>query len=146
VNTFADLADAVSASMGGSSGILLELMFRKASTSVQSVSGDGITPKEMAVAFRKGCEAVSFYGGAQEGSRTMLDAMFPASAAMLAGDGADIPAAADAAQRGSDATAAMNHAEAGRSNYLSEEVLVGTPDPGSVAVALVLAALAKAVA
>ncbi|KAL7426353.1 hypothetical protein ACHAXM_000412 [Skeletonema potamos] len=145
VNTFADLADAVSASMGGSSGILLELMFRKASTSV-SVSGDGITPKEMAVAFRKGCEAVSFYGGAQEGSRTMLDAMFPASAAMLAGDGADIPAAADAAQRGSDATAAMNHAEAGRSNYLSEEVLVGTPDPGSVAVALVLAALAKAVA
>jgi hypothetical protein len=40
----------------------------------------------------------------------------------------------------------MNHAEAGRSNYLSEEVLMGTPDPGSVAVALVLAALAKAVA
>eukprot|EP00975_Prorocentrum_lima_P007869 1685607-Prorocentrum_lima.AAC.1 len=60
--------------MGGSSGILLELMFRKMSTSLQSVSGDGITPKDMAVAFRNGCEAVSFYGGAQEGSRTMLDA------------------------------------------------------------------------
>jgi len=146
VNTFADLADAVSASMGGSSGILLELMFRKMSTSLQSVSGDGITPKDMAVAFRNGCEAVSFYGGAQEGSRTMLDAMFPASAAMLAGDGADIPASASAAQKGADATAAMTTAEAGRSNYLSEEVLMGTPDPGAVAVALVLGTLAKAFA
>jgi triose/dihydroxyacetone kinase / FAD-AMP lyase (cyclizing) len=146
VNTFADLADAVSASMGGSSGILLELMFRKMSTSLQSVSGDGITPKDMAVAFRNGCEAVSFYGGAQEGSRTMLDAMFPASAAMLAGDGADIPASATAAQKGADATAAMTNAEAGRSNYLSEEVLMGTPDPGAVAVALVLGTLAKAFA
>ncbi len=144
VNTFADLADAVSASMGGSSGILLELMFRKASTSLQSVSGDGITSKDMAVAFRNGCEAVSFYGGAQEGSRTMLDAMFPASAAMLAGDGADIQACASAAQKGADATAAMTNAEAGRSNYLSEEVLMGTPDPGAVAVALVLKTLAKA--
>ena len=146
VNTFSDLADAVSASMGGSSGILLELMFRKVSTSLQSISGDGITPKEMAVAFRNGCEAVSFYGGAQEGSRTMLDSLFPASAAMLAGDGADIQAAADAAQKGTDATAAMDHAEAGRSNYLSKEVLMGTPDPGAVAVALVLGTLAKAVA
>ena len=51
----------------------------------------------------------------------MLDAMFPATAAMLAGDGADIPASA--AQKGADATAAMTNAEAGRSNYLSEEVL-----------------------
>eukprot|EP00986_Skeletonema_menzelii_P020917 scaffold32674_cov154-Skeletonema_menzelii.AAC.1 len=144
VNTFADLADAVSASMGGSSGILLELMFRKASTSLQSVSGDGITPKDMAVAFRNGCEAVSFYGGAQEGSRTMLDAMFPASAAMLAGDGADMQASANAAQKGADATAAMISADAGRSNYLSEEVLKGTPDPGAVAVALVLGTMAKA--
>jgi len=68
------------------------------------------------------------FHSAQEGSRTMLDAMFPATAAMLAGDGADIPASA--AQKGADATAAMTNAEAGRSNYLSEKVLMGTPDPG----------------
>ena len=65
---------------------------------------------------------------------------------MLAGDGADIPASASAAQKGADATAAMTTAEAGRSNYLSEEVLMGTPDPGAVAVALVLGTLAKAFA
>ena len=143
VNTFADLADAVSASMGGSSGILLELMFRKMSTSLLSVSDNGITSSDMALAFRNGCEAVSFYGGAKEGSRTMLDAMFPASAAMLTGDGADIVAAATAAQKGVDATAAMTNAEAGRSNYLSEEVLKGIPDPGAVAVKVVLEALTK---
>jgi dihydroxyacetone kinase len=75
--------------------------------------------------------------------------MSPAAAAMLAGDGAAIPASA--AQKGADATAAdataaMTNAEAGRSNYLSEEVLMGAPDPGAVDVALVLGTLAKAVA
>eukprot|EP00579_Thalassiosira_antarctica_P006347 CAMPEP_0201882872 /NCGR_PEP_ID=MMETSP0902-20130614/14776_1 /ASSEMBLY_ACC=CAM_ASM_000551 /TAXON_ID=420261 /ORGANISM="Thalassiosira antarctica, Strain CCMP982" /LENGTH=617 /DNA_ID=CAMNT_0048411515 /DNA_START=23 /DNA_END=1876 /DNA_ORIENTATION=+ len=141
---FADLADAVSASMGGTSGILLELMFRKISTSLLSSAGEGITSKEMAIAFRAGVEAVSFYGGAQEGSRTMLDALFPASAAMLEGEGpaANIEEAAKAAEKGVDATAAMDHAEAGRSNYLSKEVLMGTPDPGAAAVAVVLATMA----
>lgn len=143
VNTFSDLADAVSASMGGSSGILLELMFRKVSTSLQSVSGEGIAFKDMTSAFRSGCDAVSFYGGAQEGSRTMLDSMFPASAAMVAGG--TLQDAAIAAQKGVDATAAMGIAEAGRSNYLSADVLTGTPDPGAVAVSIVLEALAKAV-
>lgn len=140
---FSDLADAVSASMGGTSGILLELMFRKASTSMQTTTGEGITSKELAIAFRAGVEVVSFYGGAQEGSRTMLDALFPASAVMLSG--ANVQEGAKAARKGADATAAMDHAEAGRSNYLSQEVLLGTPDPGAVAVALVLEAMAPVV-
>ncbi|KAL9182824.1 hypothetical protein ACHAXT_004103 [Thalassiosira profunda] len=140
---FADLADAVSASMGGTSGILLELMFRKASTSLST--GERLTSKEMAEAFREGVEAVSFYGGAQEGSRTMLDALFPASFAMSIESGATVNEAAAAARKGADATAAMDHAEAGRSNYLSKEVLMGTPDPGAVAVAVVLEAMAPIV-
>ena len=53
--------------------------------------------------------------------------------------------AAAAARKGADATAAMDHAEAGRSNYLSKEVLMGTPDPGAVAVAVVLEAMAPIV-
>ena len=40
-----------------------------------------------------------------------------------------------------DATAAMDHAEAGRSNYLSKDVLMGTPDPGAAAVHVVLVAM-----
>mmetsp|Transcript_11759 Transcript_11759/g.25383 ORF Transcript_11759/g.25383 Transcript_11759/m.25383 type:complete len:618 (+) Transcript_11759:114-1967(+) len=144
---FADLADAVSASMGGTSGILLELMFRKASTSLlSSTDAEGITSSDMAEAFRSGVEAVSFYGGAQEGSRTMLDALVPASTVLLSGKGgsaaANIGEAAEAARKGVDATAAMDCAEAGRSNYLSKDVLRGTPDPGAVAVAVVLEAMA----
>ena len=137
---FADVADAVSASMGGTSGILLELMFRKASTTC-ATGDDDINATLLAKAFEAGIEAVSFYGGAREGSRTMLDALFPASSAMLSGTGADVAAAAKAARGGADATARMEHAEAGRSNYVTN--LQGTPDPGAVAVAVVLEAIAS---
>ena len=152
---FSDLADAVSASMGGTSGILFELFFRKAGASLSSTGGageavarGGIASADVAAAFREGVSAVSYYGGARGGSRTMLDALLPASAAIVvvAGDGAidvDVPGAASAARRGADATAAMELAEAGRSNYLSSEVLMGTPDPGAVAVAVVLEAMAQ---
>jgi hypothetical protein len=36
----------------------------------------------------------------------------------------------------------MKAASAGRSNYLSEETLAGTPDPGAVAVSIVFEAFA----
>ena len=136
---FSDLADAVSASMGGTSGILLELMFRKAGTTC--ASGGPLTSKEIAEAFKAGVDAISFYGGAREGSRTMLDALFPATKAMLIESGADVVAAAKAAREGADKTAKMEHAEAGRSNYVSD--LKGTPDPGAVSVAVVLEAVAS---
>lgn len=136
---FSDLADAVSASMGGTSGILLELMFRKAGTTC--ASGGPLTSKEIAEAFKAGVDAISFYGGAREGSRTMLDALFPATKAMLIESGADVVAAAKAAREGADKTAKMEHAEAGRSNYVSD--LKGTPDPGAVAVTVVLEAVAS---
>ncbi|KAL7481317.1 hypothetical protein ACHAW6_007004 [Cyclotella cf. meneghiniana] len=147
VTLFADLANAISASMGGTSGILLELMFRKMSTTCASASAEGLTAKDLVKAFQAGTEAVSLYGGAREGSRTMLDALFPAALAMLEIDGSavDVAGAAMAARKGADATANMDHAEAGRSNYLSKESLMGTPDPGAVAVAVVLGAVASAV-
>lgn len=141
VPLFSNLADAISSSMGGTSGVLLELMFRRAGASLASSSK--IASKEMAAAFRAGVEAVSFYGGAREGSRTMLDALFPASEALTSTE--EVGAAAAAARKGADATAKMELAEAGRSNYLSKEVLRGTPDPGAVAAAVVLEALAKAI-
>lgn len=142
---FSDLADAVSASMGGTSGILLELMFRKASTTLATAANEGIKSRDLALAFRAGAEAVSFYGGAHEGSRTMLDALFPASVALLGIDesAVDVEGAAKAARKGADATASMDHADAGRSNYLSKEQLIGTPDPGAVAVSIVLEAMSQ---
>jgi len=135
VTMFASLADAVSASMGGTSGVLLELMFRKMSSTLSRSSSIG--KKELFAAFVAGVEAVSLYGGATVGARTMLDALVPAAASST------LPDAAAAARVGADSTASMKVASAGRSNYLSEETLEGTPDPGAVAVAIVLEALAK---
>uniref|UniRef100_A0A7S3QBP9 Dihydroxyacetone kinase n=1 Tax=Chaetoceros debilis TaxID=122233 RepID=A0A7S3QBP9_9STRA len=134
---FDTLADAISASMGGTSGILLEIMFRKMSTFLNaSDSATGIDGKKMVEAFFEGVNAVSFYGGATVGSRTMLDALFPAVDAMTKGEDG-----AKAAVDGAQSTADMGTASAGRSNYLNEDTLSGTPDPGAVAVGLVLTAL-----
>ena len=137
VPLFASLADAVSASMGGTSGVLLELMFRKMSSTLSREPKIGTA--ELAKAFSAGVDAVSLYGGATVGARTMLDALVPAAIELVA-SGSVLEAAAKA-RAGADATAVMKSASAGRSNYLSEMTLVGTPDPGAVAVAIVLEAL-----
>jgi len=139
VPLFSTLADAVSASMGGTSGVLLELMFRK--MSVYLLNSTIVDTVTMASAFEEGVKAISFYGGATVGSRTMLDALYPAADALLTSG--SIADAAAAAQKGADDTGKMDSASAGRSNYLSAEALQGTPDPGAVAVALVLKSLAS---
>jgi dihydroxyacetone kinase len=139
VTMFAAMADAVSASMGGTSGVLLELMFRKMSSTLQRC--ESIDIKELSAAFQAGADAISLYGGATVGSRTMLDALVPAAAVLMETN--DLVQAASKAKWGADGTAQMKAASAGRSNYLSEDTLVGTPDPGAVAVSIVLEALSE---
>ena len=139
VTMFAAMADAVSASMGGTSGVLLELMFRKMSSTLQRC--ESIDIKEFSAAFQAGVDAISLYGGATVGSRTMLDALVPAAAVLMETN--DLIQAASKAKWGADGTAQMKAASAGRSNYLSEETLTGTPDPGAVAVSIVLEALSE---
>jgi len=129
------LADAVSQSMGGTSGILFELFFRK----MAGVFIEGKSEAGFGKAFKAGVNAIMFYGGAKAGYRTMLDALIPAADAMDEG----IAKASVAAQEGADSTADMKVAMAGRSNYLSEDQLYGTPDPGAKAVSLILSAVAS---
>ena len=130
----ASLADAISSSMGGTSGILMELMFRKMSTALKCSSN-------MAEAFVIGVEAISQYGGATLGCRTMLDALIPASATYLETN--DLEVTATAAQEGAQLTATMATASAGRSNYLHSDTLQGTPDPGAHAAGIILASLSN---
>ena len=136
-----DLAEAVSQSMGGTSGILFELFFRKMAAIFIEQCGRG-SPVDFGLAFKAGVDAVMFYGGAQAGYRTMLDALIPAADAFDNG----IKAAAAAASAGADSTANMEVALAGRSNYLGEDQLRGTPDPGAKAVSIILCAIADEVA
>jgi len=72
----------------------------------------------------------------------MLDALIPAADTFDNG----IKAAAAAASAGADSTANMEVALAGRSNYLGEDQLRGTPDPGAKAVSIILRAIADEVA
>jgi dihydroxyacetone kinase len=66
--------------------------------------------------------------------------MIPAVAALEAGGG--VGAAAAAAKRGAERTKELR-ARAGRSSYVRAEALAGHADPGAVAVAAVLEALAR---
>lgn len=120
--------------MGGSSGVLMAIFFTAAAQ--QLAEGDALP-----AALQQGLEKMKQYGGAQQGDRTLIDALQPAIEAMVAGK--SLAEVAAAAQQGSDATATMGKAKAGRSSYLNSDNLNGVPDPGAVAVARVFAALNK---
>jgi ATP-dependent dihydroxyacetone kinase len=132
---FAAVSDAMTRTMGGSSGVLLAIFFAAASQS----SAKGATWK---TALQAGLARMMEYGGAKAGDRTMIDALLPALAALNQSN--DISKAAKAARQGADATARMTTARAGRSTYVSADKLKGFNDPGAEAVALLLEGLAKA--
>ncbi|MBZ9976155.1 dihydroxyacetone kinase subunit DhaK [Mesorhizobium sp. BR-1-1-10] len=129
--TLAAVGDILSASMGGSSGVLLSIFFTAAGRALDGGAG---VPK----ALLAGLERMTFYGGAKPGDRTVVDALEPALKAL---DGNGLGDAATAARRGAEATAAMEKAKAGRSAYVGAG-LQGVLDPGAHAVAEVFAAAA----
>jgi dihydroxyacetone kinase len=131
---FSALAELVSRSMGGSSGVLLSIMFTAAASAIQAGA-------ELVDALTRGVDAMQGYGGAQLGDRTMLDALVPALDALRATG--DVAAAAEAAASGARASAEVGRTRSGRSAYVPPEHLVGVPDPGAEAVAVVLRALAR---
>ncbi|MTD29038.1 dihydroxyacetone kinase subunit DhaK [Erwinia sorbitola] len=127
------VGDKLATIMGGSSGVLMSIMFTTAGQQLaQGVS--------LAQALTAGLERMQHYGGAKVGDRTMIDALQPAFAALLNGD--DLTAVAAAARQGADSTSTMRSAGAGRSSYLNQDSLDGVKDPGACAVEKVFAALA----
>jgi len=129
------LAGLTSLAMGASSGVLISIMLTAAGGAVER--GAALLP-----ALRAGIDAMQTYGGAGPGDRTMLDALLPALARLEAGD--SLVDAAAAARGGADSTAGISYATAGRSAYVPGDRLVGNPDPGAEAIAVIFAALADA--
>eukprot|EP00199_Chlamydomonas_sp_CCMP681_P000386 CAMPEP_0119101896 /NCGR_PEP_ID=MMETSP1180-20130426/807_1 /TAXON_ID=3052 ORGANISM="Chlamydomonas cf sp, Strain CCMP681" /NCGR_SAMPLE_ID=MMETSP1180 /ASSEMBLY_ACC=CAM_ASM_000741 /LENGTH=591 /DNA_ID=CAMNT_0007086077 /DNA_START=161 /DNA_END=1936 /DNA_ORIENTATION=+ len=151
--TVAALARSVRQAVGGTSGALYDVALTAAAASLrESLPGGagGAGPAAWAGALRAGASAVSKYGGARAGSRTMLDALLPAVAALeqAAAQGLNgveaAEAAAAAAAAGAEATKEMA-ANAGRASYVPAEVLRSVPDPGAMAVAAWMAAVASSV-
>ena len=144
-STATSLAASVRRAMGGTSGVLYDILFSAAAASLKNSAGSQAV--RLSLALEQGTQAVSQLGGASKGMRTMLDALIPAAEAAKLACAAGQPgqrvinAAAAAAEAGADATCDMP-ALAGRSSYVPADVLRATPDPGAKAAAAWLRAAA----
>jgi dihydroxyacetone kinase len=139
------LGTVLQSSLGGTSGPLYAMF---ALAAAERLAGRSDDPLAWADAFAAGCARVGEFGGASVGDRTMLDALVPASDALASSirsgrsPSAALSDAARAAERGAEASASLPPRR-GRSSYLGDRAL-GHPDPGAVAVAVWLRALARA--
>jgi dihydroxyacetone kinase-like protein len=134
--------------VGGASGPLWGSGLRRAGKALGD--SETIEPAEFATALDAALAAVVELGAAEPGDKTMVDALAPAIGALQAAlsDGAAfeeaLHAATEAAAEGSRATTPML-ARKGRASYLGERS-IGHQDPGATSVAIVMAALERAVA
>jgi phosphoenolpyruvate---glycerone phosphotransferase subunit DhaL len=135
------------ATVGGASGPLWGSALRRAGRSLgDSETFDG---KQLALALDAAIEGVVELGAASPGDKTMVDALVPAAKAMHeaidSGGSLEqaVRTAADAARGGAEATVPMR-ARKGRASYLGERS-IGHQDPGATSVAIILAALSRAV-
>ncbi len=133
--------------VGGASGPLWGTALRRAGRAV----GDApvLDGPALAAALEAALAGVTELGAAEEGDKTMVDALAPAVRVLRSkvadGDelGRAIEAAAAAAEEGARATVPLQ-ARKGRASYLGERS-IGHEDPGACSTALILAALARAV-
>src|SRR5215211_4653119 len=130
--------------VGGASGPLWGTALRRAGRAVADAPAlDGAA---LASAFDAALEGVVDLGAAQEGDKTMVDALAPAARALRAGAddnlAAAVASAAAAADEGARATVPLQ-ARKGRASYLGERS-IGHQDPGATSTALIVAALGRA--
>uniref|UniRef100_M4BJW5 Dihydroxyacetone kinase n=1 Tax=Hyaloperonospora arabidopsidis (strain Emoy2) TaxID=559515 RepID=M4BJW5_HYAAE len=146
--TLRALAASISRSAGGTSGVLYVIFLTAGSLHLEHCQK--YDTDAWVGAFRAGITAIEKYGGAKEGCRTMLDALIPSlqaldSCTLESGTMLAI-AAAEAAQRGAEATALISTTKAfGRAGYVGEDFGVDIPDPGAKAAAMWIQAVADTV-
>ncbi|WP_226873296.1 DAK2 domain-containing protein [Microbispora sitophila] len=136
-----DPALAVAASVfldevGGTSGPLFGLMFAELARAGRRLPDPVAAWREGLVA---GLAAIQRVGEAEPGDRTLVDALVPAIEGFAA-EGT-FSGAARAAADGARATSSLR-ARRGRASYVGDRS-VGVPDPGAVAVALLLISAAR---
>jgi dihydroxyacetone kinase-like protein len=134
--------------VGGASGPLWGTALRRAGRALgEAEEFDG---SELAAALDAALEGVVELGAAQEGDKTMVDALAPAVRALREqlADGATVAAALAVARSASEdgmrATVPLQ-ASKGRASYLGERS-IGHQDPGATSTALIIAALEQSVA
>lgn len=119
---------------GGSSGVLLSILFTAAGNTYTKTYNLG-------EALLQGLQKMTDYGGAQAGDRTMIDALQPAFEALARKK--PLNEVAQEARRGAENTKKIVSTKFGRSSYLSKETLRNIPDPGAEVVARVFEKIAS---
>ena len=119
---------------GGSSGVLMSILFTGAANDYEK-------NQHLGKALLAGVEKMKQYGGAKIGDRTMIDALEPAF--MCLANNESLDKAAEAARKGTESTKEIKKTLYGRSSYVPEELLKGIQDPGAEAMTRVLEELAK---
>jgi dihydroxyacetone kinase-like protein len=131
---------------GGASGPLYGTALRRAGKALGDA--DEVDAAGLGTALRAALDGVQELGKAEEGDKTMIDALAPAVAAYeaAAGDGlaAAARAALDAAEKGAESTVPLQ-ARKGRASYLGPRS-VGHLDPGAASTVLLFRALADTAA
>lgn len=150
LETPADVLKAVSTALvgkvGGAAGPLYGTAFLRASTSLSGK--EDLSSEDVAEAMEAALGGVKQRGKAEEGDKTMIDALAPAVAAAKEaassgkGVGEVSREAAEAAGEGSEATVPLT-ARRGRASYLGERA-AGHMDPGARSTYLLLDAAARA--
>jgi phosphoenolpyruvate---glycerone phosphotransferase subunit DhaL len=129
--------------VGGASGPLYGMAFRQAGKALGTAPQADLPA--LAGALEAALAGVQKLGAAQEGEKTMVDALAPAVSALAKATAEGTPAAAAlsasaaAAAAGAQATISMQ-ALKGRASYLGPRS-VGHEDPGAASTALIIAAL-----
>src|SRR5689334_8493549 len=131
---------------GGASGPLYGTGFRQAARALGEDAD--VSPAQLGLALQAALEGIRQLGAANQGDKTMVDALIPSVDAyrVVVDGGGDLAAAtraaADAAARGLQETVGIQ-ARKGRASYLGPRS-IGHKDPGAASVALVFQALAHA--
>ncbi|MFF1635691.1 dihydroxyacetone kinase subunit DhaL [Leifsonia sp. NPDC058248] len=140
------IAMAITSRIGGTSGPIWGTAFLRAATVAKG--RDELTGDDVVVMLRAAMDGIKARGSAELGDKTLLDALAPMTdtieARIAAGDTSDeiVTAAASAARTAADATTELQ-ARRGRASYTGERS-IGSPDPGAVAIAVILERLAPA--
>lgn len=141
-DVFKVVATTLISTVGGAAGPLYGTAFLKASLAVGAE--ERLDGPALVLALTAARDGIVLRGKAEPGDKTMIDAWTPAvdaaAAAVQAGSSPHdvLQAAADAAERGAEATEPLV-ARKGRASYLGERA-IGHRDPGAQSTALLLRA------
>lgn len=134
------VAMVISGRIGGTSGPIWGTAFLRASTAIRGK--EQLSGADVVAMLRAATDGIKARGNSDVGDKTLLDALVPATDALEAeiAAGTDVAGIlttmATVAREQADATTSMI-AKRGRASYTGERS-IGSPDPGAVAMAVIL--------